>query len=283
MPELIDLSKLDEISSPAMSDRNLGSMKLTEPLKMQLAVSNLKLHATLGSNSIVSKPKGEKSTFYNVTSNDPDARTKIETSTTLQLKTHSGLPAYLLTDNEVDHPKTYQEQTTSSHHIHRGSMSTLSKTPIDSGPSTSMPELLNHKEEAAEVLRPRFSSSPVSSIAEEEEDDEEEEGALVMDIEEEKSKFSTPRPTQRPGHPWFDGSGANWVPSQSGSNMRRIEADDLDNLDSLDRHGFQTFPPGSSSVSVFQDKPLQAKVECPHCNRWYGKYYINKHMADQHH
>ena len=54
--------------------------------------------------------------------------------------------------------------------------------------------------------------------------------------------------------------------------------DDLDDLDNIDLEQQAVEDNGGS-----RKKTGEAKIECPHCHRVYGKYYINKHMSDQHH
>ena len=66
--------------------------------------------------------------------------------------------------------------------------------------------------------------------------------------------------------PWSS-EGYNFDREQDASFLTPMKDDDLDDLDSLDR-----------MVGPSESK----KVECPHCQRYFGKYYINKHMVDQH-
>jgi len=66
--------------------------------------------------------------------------------------------------------------------------------------------------------------------------------------------------------PWSS-EGYNFHGEQDASFLTPMKDDDLDDLDSLDR-----------MVGPSESK----KVECPHCKRYYGKYYINKHVVDQH-
>merc|ERR1712107_686765 len=62
------------------------------------------------------------------------------------------------------------------------------------------------------------------------------------------------------------------------SYLTPMEDDDLDDLDSLDR----VLAPSQSGSKRGNDPKPPEKVECPYCKRFYGKYYINKHMVDQH-
>ena len=64
------------------------------------------------------------------------------------------------------------------------------------------------------------------------------------------------------------------------SYLTPMEDDDLDDLDSLDR----VVVPSHHQLNPKRgnDPKPPEKVECPFCKRFYGKYYINKHMVDQH-
>ena len=77
--------------------------------------------------------------------------------------------------------------------------------------------------------------------------------------------------------PWsFEGY--NFEREQDATYLTPLEDDDLDDLDSLDR----MVGPSQSSQKRGNDLKQPEKVECPYCKRFYGKYYINKHMVDQH-
>ena len=67
---------------------------------------------------------------------------------------------------------------------------------------------------------------------------------------------------------------------QDVSYLTPMEDDDLDDLDSLDR----VVVPSHHQLNPKRgnDPKPPEKVECPFCKRFYGKYYINKHMVDQH-
>ena len=78
--------------------------------------------------------------------------------------------------------------------------------------------------------------------------------------------------------PWsFEGPLSGFDREQDASYLTPMEDDDLDDLDSLDR---MVGPLQSNQKRGNEPKP--EKVECPFCKRFYGKYYINKHMVDQH-
>jgi len=78
--------------------------------------------------------------------------------------------------------------------------------------------------------------------------------------------------------PWsFEGPFSGFDREQDVSYLTPMEDDDLDDLDSLDR---MVGPLQSNQKRGNEPKP--EKVECPFCKRFYGKYYINKHMVDQH-
>jgi hypothetical protein len=77
--------------------------------------------------------------------------------------------------------------------------------------------------------------------------------------------------------PWsFEGY--NFDREQDASYLTPMEDDDLDDLDSLDR----MVGPSQLNQKRGNDLKQPEKVECPYCKRFYGKYYINKHMVDQH-
>lgn len=112
---------------------------------------------------------------------------------------------------------------------------------------------------------------------------------LMIDIEEQSDdveKVKKPfRPAswshiQIPGH--LANGGLLQVPQAAD------DFDDLDNLDRLDSciYGPPESSPGPGNGLRRGDEGLrrwkEARVECPHCLRTYGKYYINKHLADQH-
>ena len=144
-------------------------------------------------------------------------------------------------------------------------------------------------------------SSGLSSPAASYEDEDEEDRPLVIDTEESRKKtdslngkglqlgrnpaelHNTPLPTfhvtplaeVKQEQPWMY-EGANSVHDQS--YLTPMEDDDLDDLDSLDR----VLAPSQSSRKRGNDPKPPEKVECPYCKRFYGKYYINKHMVDQH-
>ena len=74
--------------------------------------------------------------------------------------------------------------------------------------------------------------------------------------------------------PWsFEGYSFNR--EQDASYLTPMEDDDLDDLDSLDRMVGLNQKRGN-------DPKQPEKVECPFCRRFYGKYYINQHMVNQH-
>merc|ERR1719234_807278 len=78
--------------------------------------------------------------------------------------------------------------------------------------------------------------------------------------------------------PWsFEGPFSSFDQERDASCLTPMEDDDLDDLDSLDR---MVAPLQSNQKRGNEPKP--EKVECPYCKRFYGKYYINKHMVDQH-
>merc|ERR1719234_2561847 len=78
--------------------------------------------------------------------------------------------------------------------------------------------------------------------------------------------------------PWsFEGPFSSFDQERDASYLTPMEDDDLDDLDSLDR---MVGPMQSNQKRGNEPKP--EKVECPYCKRFYGKYYINKHMVDQH-
>ena len=77
--------------------------------------------------------------------------------------------------------------------------------------------------------------------------------------------------------PWsFEGY--SFDREQDASYLTPMEDDDLDDLDSLDR----MVGPSQTNQKRGNDPKQPEKVECPYCRRFYGKYYINKHMVDQH-
>ena len=144
-------------------------------------------------------------------------------------------------------------------------------------------------------------SSGLSSPAASYEDEDEEDRPLVIDTEESRKKTDslngkglqlgrnpaelhntplptfhvTPLPEVKQEQPWMY-EGATSVYDQS--YLTPMEDDDLDDLDSLDR----VLAPSQSSRKRGNDPKPPEKVECPYCKRFYGKYYINKHMVDQH-
>merc|ERR1711971_30314 len=78
--------------------------------------------------------------------------------------------------------------------------------------------------------------------------------------------------------PWsFEGPFSSFDQERDASYLTPMEDVDLDDLDSLDR---MVGPMQSNQKRGNEPKP--EKVECPYCKRFYGKYYINKHMVDQH-
>ena len=78
--------------------------------------------------------------------------------------------------------------------------------------------------------------------------------------------------------PWsYEGPFSSFDQERDASYLTPMEDDDLDDLDSLDR---MVAPLQSNQKRGNEPKP--EKVECPYCKRFYGKYYINKHMVDQH-
>ena len=132
-------------------------------------------------------------------------------------------------------------------------------------------------------------------------DEDEEDRPLVIDTEESRKKTDslngkgfqlgrnpaeqhhTPLPTfhvtplaeVKQEQPWLY-EGINSVHDQS--YLTPMEDDDLDDLDSLDR----VLAPSQSGRKRGNDPKPPEKVECPYCKRFYGKYYIKKHMVDQH-
>ena len=128
-------------------------------------------------------------------------------------------------------------------------------------------------------------------------DEDEEDRPLVIDTEESGQKAENDKrmklqlgknPTPVPAfqltplqevknEPWsFEGY--NFDREQDASYLTPMEDDDLDDLDSLDR----MVGPSQSNQKRGNDPKQPEKVECPYCKRFYGKYYINKHMVDQH-
>ena len=128
-------------------------------------------------------------------------------------------------------------------------------------------------------------------------DEDEEDRPLVIDTEESGQKAEndkrmklqlgknrTPVPAfqltplqEVKNEPWsFEGY--NFDREQDASYLTPMEDDDLDDLDSLDR----MVGLSQSNQKRGNDPKQPEKVECPYCKRFYGKYYINKHMVDQH-
>jgi hypothetical protein len=124
-------------------------------------------------------------------------------------------------------------------------------------------------------------------------DEDEEDRPLVIDTEESGQKAENDKrmklqlgknPTPVPAfqltplqevknEPWY-----NFDREQDASYLTPMEDDDLDDLDSLDR----MVGPSQLNQKRGNDLKQPEKVECPYCKRFYGKYYINKHMVDQH-